>query len=180
MQHTKFGGRPISFEATTTGLWKPYLIIVAIYLVTYLCIAAIWLSVALDEGAFNSELWLKNSASLHWAAVSFILISMIASALAYLNYLLIYCRNVVGKMSFGAVRFSFHPTRLQIVGLFLGNWLIIILTLGLLAPIAWLRKGSFLARHLTIVGALNTDDLVQAEFDTDAKGEGFLGDFDIA
>ena len=50
----------------------------------------------------------------------------------------------------------------------------------ILLPIAWLRKGAFVAQHLTITGNFNVGALVQAEFDTDSKGEGLLGDFDIA
>ena len=180
LENTKFGGRSLSFEATTTGLWKPYLLIFAIYLVITVGATILGLNIAMEKAALGSELQPGDEAAMHWGIVSFILIGMVACALAYLNYLVIFWRQAVGKTSFGTIRFSFHPTRRQIIGLFFGNWLIIILTLGLLAPIAWLRKGSFLARHLTINGALDTDNLVQAEFDTDSKGEGFLGDFDIA
>lgn len=180
LENTKFGGRSLSFEATTTGLWKPYLLIFAIYLVITVGATILGLNIAMEKAALGSELQPGDEAAMHWGIVSFILIGMIACALAYLNYLVVFWRQAVGKTSFGVIRFSFHPTRRQVVGLFLGNWLIIILTLGLLAPIAWLRKGTFLARHLTINGALDTDNLVQAEFDTDSKGEGLLGDFDIA
>jgi len=180
LENTKFGGRSLSFEATTAGLWKPYLLIFAIYLVIAVGATILGLYIAMEKTALNSELQPGDEAAMHWGIVSVILIGMVACALAYLNYLIIFWRQAVGKTSFGTIRFSFHPTRRQVVGLFLGNWLIIILTLGLLAPLAWLRKGNFLARHLTINGALDTENLVQAEFDTDSKGEGFLGDFDIA
>jgi uncharacterized membrane protein YjgN (DUF898 family) len=92
----------------------------------------------------------------------------------------VFWTNVVGKIRFGRARCSFQPTRWQIFCLFLGNALIVQLTFWLLLPIAWLRKGKFLAKHLVIVGDLDENELVQAEFDTGTTGEGFLGDFDLA
>lgn len=190
LMHTKFGGRSFSFDATTKGLWKPYLAALM------LCFAGIYAILAPSAFAHGDQIWAMLSGedvliindsidhtALGKAAATtggLALLCLIGGGLAYLNYLVIYWRNVVGKMSFGPARFSFLPSRLQVVGLFIGNWLIIILTLGLLMPVAWLRKGSFLAQHLTVTGELNTDDLIQAEFDTDSKGEGFLGDFDVA
>lgn len=176
LDNTKFGGRPIAFEATTTGLWKPYLLIVAIYIGTYICATALGFSIAVNKAGLTPEQELAT----HWGVIGLILVGMIAAALAYLNYVVVFWRTSVGKMSFGETRFKFWPTRWGVFWLYVGNWLIIVFSLTLLMPIAWLRKGAFLARHLTISGALDTDDLVQAEFDTDSRGEGLLGDFDIA
>lgn len=188
--HTQFGGHPFSFNATTKGLWTPYLPALALYFVGIFGVLAPFAFVHGDPfwSTLTGNDVLIDTASIDPATlgkmraitVTMAFLGMIGGGIAYLNYLIMYWRNVVGKISFGTARFSFRPTRLQVFGLFLGNWLIIILTLGILLPVAWLRKGSFLARHLTIVGGLNTDDLIQAEFDTDSRGEGLLGDFDIA
>lgn len=190
MENTKFGGKPFGFTASTNGLWPHYLVFLFFYLLFLGCILLpyahffslmVWPSISGSPGPHVMD---------HAAVQSFGMVTSIAgglafiagacAALAYLNYLVIYWRNVVGKMSFGMARFRFRPTRWGVFWLYVGNWLIIVFSLGLLMPIAWLRKGAFLARHLQIVGTIETDDLIQAEFDTNATGEGLLGDFDIA
>lgn len=104
----------------------------------------------------------------------------LTAAIAYLNYQLIFWRSAASHTSFGATRFQFSPTRFQAFRLIVGNWLIAVLSLGLLAPFVWLRKGKFIASHLTILGDLDSASLVQSDLDAGATGEGFLTDFDIA
>ncbi|WP_420403789.1 YjgN family protein [Nisaea sp.] len=190
IEHTKFGGRPLAFEATARGLWLPYLVFLAFYLgflgcflVPYLTLFGEVIAASLSGNPDTTTLEL-NTKNINHAAIdiSFGLAFVFAlcAGLAYLNYLVVFWKNVVGKIRFGRARFSFQPTRWQVFCLFLGNALIVNLTFWLLLPIAWLRKGKFLARHLVILGELDEDELVQAEFDTGTTGEGFLGDFDLA
>jgi len=190
IENTKFGGRPLTFDANARGLWLPYLVFLAFYLGALGCFLVPYVTLFGDflVNAFTGNL---NDANLKVAnkdinstaiGTSFGLafVFMLGAGLAYLNYLVVFWKNIVRKIRFGRARFSFQPTRWQIFCLFLGNALIVNLTFWLLLPIAWLRKGKFLATHLEIIGDLDEDSLVQAEFDTGATGEGFLGDFDLA
>ncbi|MBO6562342.1 MAG: DUF898 family protein [Nisaea sp.] len=190
IENTKFGGRTLAFDATARGLWLPYVVFLALYLcflgsffVPYLTLFGDFL-VALFSGNLNGANLELNDEDLKSAAIGtsfgLALVFVLGAGLAYLNYLVVFWKNVVGKIRFGRARFSFQPTRWQIFCLFLGNALIVQLTFWLLLPIAWLRKGKFLAKHLVIVGDLDENELVQAEFDTGTTGEGFLGDFDLA
>lgn len=179
LDHTKFGGQQFWFAGTTEGLWRPYLLFLLMPLIV------LFAFVDIDGGIisirfsfqFNSS---DSAAAIHWQSVGIVVIGAICSALAYLNYQIQFWKKAAGRLTFGAAHFSFQPTIRQVFSLYIGNWLLTCLSLWILLPLAWLRKGSFLARHLTITGDLNVGALVQAEFDTDAKGEGFLGDFDIA
>lgn len=90
-------------------------------------------------------------------------------------------RYVAAHARLGGLSFSFRASGTQMFGLWLGNLLILVLSLSLLAPLTWRRKIEFLGRHLEIRGSLDTDAIRQAaEDDGAAGGEGLVGDFDIA
>lgn len=179
LDHTKFGGKQIWFAGTTEGLWRPYLLFLLVPLIM------LFAFVDIDGGIISIRFSFQfdssdSTAAIHWQSVGIVVVGAICSALAYLNYQIQFWKKAASRVTFVAVHFSFQPTLQQAIGLYIGNWLITYLSLWILLPLAWLRKGHFLAQHLTITGNLNLDALVQAEFDTDSKGEGFLGDFDIA
>ena len=179
LDHTKFGGQQFWFAGTTDLLWRPYLFFIFVNLIL------LGPFIDIDGGKISFGFSLNfpsfgGSASIHWLSVGIIIIGAICSALAYLNYQIQFWNRAASRVTFGAAHFSFKPTLRQVLGLYIGNWLITGLTFWILLPIAWLRKGAFVAQHLTITGNFNVGALVQAEFDTDSKGEGLLGDFDIA
>lgn len=179
LDHTKFGGQQFWFAGTTEGLWRSYLLFLLtpfIVLLAFVDIDGGRISIGFSFQFDSSD----SAAAIHWQSLGIVLIGAICSALAYLNYQIQFWKKAAGRLTFGAAHFSFQPTIRQVFGLYIGNWLITCLSLWILLPLAWLRKGSFLARHLTITGDLNVGALVQAEFDTDSRGEGLLGDFDIA
>ena len=90
--------------------------------------------------------------------------------------------RLICKMSrVGPVQASFSGTALGYAWLTLGNWLILVFSLGLLAPITWERKIRYLAANVTFTGVPDPATLRQVEEDDGAiGGEGLAGDFDIA
>lgn len=64
--------------------------------------------------------------------------------------------------------------------LWFGNLLIVTLSLGLLTPLAWIRKGLYISDNLRFVGRIDLAVLAQEEFEGEAAAEGFLGDFDLS
>ena len=96
-------------------------------------------------------------------------------------YRVAFWRWICKVSNVGPVRATFHGTALGYTWLTLGNWLILIFSIGLLAPITWERKIRYLAANLTITGMPDPADLRQVEEDDNAfGGEGLAGDFDIA
>ncbi|UUX51284.1 YjgN family protein [Nisaea acidiphila] len=177
--HTKFGGQQFWFAGTTEGLWRPYLL----FLLMNLVVLAAFINI---DGSritigFNFDFSTEDStSSVHWQSVGIVMIGATCSALAYLNYQIQFWKRAASRVTFGAARFSFAPKLHQVLGLYVGNWFIVCFTFWILLPFIWLRKGTFLAQHLEIVGDLNLDKLVQSDLDTNTTGEGLLGDFDIA
>ncbi|NQW12193.1 MAG: DUF898 family protein [Alphaproteobacteria bacterium] len=90
-------------------------------------------------------------------------------------------RYVAEHTRLGGLSFRFHASGTQMFGLWLGNMLILVFSVGLLAPLTWRRRIEFLARHLEVLGALDPAMIRQAAEDDGALGgEGLVGDFDIA
>ncbi|WPZ36399.1 DUF898 family protein [Thalassobaculum sp. OXR-137] len=96
-------------------------------------------------------------------------------------YRVAFWRWICTVSNVGPVRATFHGTALGYTWLTLGNWLILIFSIGLLAPITWERKIRYLAANVTMTGVPDPAGLRQVEADDNAfGGEGLAGDFDIA
>tara|TARA_R110002012_G_scaffold57890_1_gene149452 strand:+ start:8 stop:976 length:969 start_codon:yes stop_codon:yes gene_type:complete len=186
LQNASFGQRTVGFRNSTTDLWKPYLTFwfsIPAYVVVTFALAYI-----LDDNLITQTQHVNgNSISVKYSAKSqdpfVVMLSMLlflVPFLLYLNYRARFWQNIASNAQFGAAKTVFNAEAPEFFKLVLVNYLITIFSLGLLLPLTWLRKGTFLARHLTVTGNLNEESLVQAEFDEQSTGEGLLGDFDIA
>lgn len=88
---------------------------------------------------------------------------------------------VCNLSSVGPVRVRFRGNARSLTWLAFGNWLILILSLGLLAPITWERKIRYLAANVVVYDMPDPAGLRQVGDDDSAfGGEGLAGDFDIA
>ncbi|MDF1793248.1 MAG: DUF898 family protein [Thalassobaculaceae bacterium] len=81
----------------------------------------------------------------------------------------------------GPVRIRFDGSAASLTRLTFGNWLILALSLGLLAPVTWERKIRYMAAHVHVSGMPDPAELRQVGDDDSAiGGEGLAGDFDLA
>lgn len=186
LQNASFGQRALGFRVSTNGLWKPYLTFwfsIPAYVIVTFALAYI-----LDDNLITQTQHVNgNSISVKYSAKSqdplVVILSMLlilVPFLLYMSYRARFWQNIASNTQFGAAKPVFNAEAPEFFKLVLVNYLITILSLGLLLPLTWLRKGEFMARHLVIVGELAEERLVQAEFDEQSTGEGLLGDFDIA
>jgi uncharacterized membrane protein YjgN (DUF898 family) len=184
MNNASFGKRNFNYEGTAREILPSYLM----FLVCILAFLGLYIG---SQWGFISDLIsidvssAQDQSSIRISPPSippfgYLAIVGLMAAIAFLNYQLTFWRSAASHTSFGATRFQFTPTRFQAIRLIVGNWLIAVLSLGLLAPFVWLRKGTFMADHLTILGDLDSSSLVQSDLDAGSTGEGFLTDFDVA
>lgn len=96
-------------------------------------------------------------------------------------YRVAFWRWVCKVSSVGPVRVAFTGTAIGLTWLTFCNWLILIFSVGLLAPVTWERKIRYLAANVVVSGIPDPADLRQVgEDDSSIGGEGLAGDFDIA
>jgi len=81
--------------------------------------------------------------------------------------------------TFGAARFHNTTRGGPLLWLMLGNLIVLIVTLGLGWPWAQVRSARFLARNLSLVGALDLDSIQQDARAASTTGEGLAGLLDV-
>ncbi len=93
-------------------------------------------------------------------------------------YRALFERHVVGRSTLGPLQFSSTMTGTGLLGLALGNLLILLFTLGLGYPIVLHRNAAFLARTLWFTGALDLAALAQSTTGAARFGEGMFQQLD--
>lgn len=89
------------------------------------------------------------------------------------------CREAARATSLNGVRFKLKVTGGEMLGLFLGNLFIILLTLGLGIPFAIQRKMRFLASHAVVGGDMNALRAGQKGFQGAGTAEGMADAWDL-
>lgn len=96
-------------------------------------------------------------------------------------YRVAFWRLICNLSSVGPARIRFSGTAADMTWLTFGNWLLIGISLGLLAPLTWERKIRYLADKVVVHDMPDPAGLRQVQDDETAiGGEGLAGDFDIA
>ena len=81
--------------------------------------------------------------------------------------------------SFSGLTFGFEVSTGALVRLFVSNYLIVLLTLGILAPLAQLRIFRFFCDNIYIAGTLDLEALRQSALEKPDRGEGLAEAFDF-
>jgi len=106
--------------------------------------------------------------------LSFIIIALVAFA----PYAAAQFRQIANNLSIAEVRFASQVTAMRYIGLWIGNLLWVVLTLGLGLPVAVHRTFKFFADRVELHGTLDTARLQQTTLDRPKFGEGLLEAFD--
>ncbi len=80
---------------------------------------------------------------------------------------------------FDNAKFNFNATGASLIGLWFGNMLIIILTLGIAAPFTVQRTIKYFVDRLDVEGWVDIGKIEQSQARMDTRGEGLLDAFDI-
>lgn len=111
-------------------------------------------------------------------ALVFYLGVAIVAIVAFAPYMAAQFRQIANNLSIAEVRFASQVTAMRYIGLWIGNLLWIVLTLGLGLPVVVHRTLRFFADRVEIHGTLDTARLQQTTLDHPKYGEGLLEAFD--
>ena len=132
------------------------------------------------EGAltFKSE---AASIPIIVVVVMFYIYAGLANLFIYATYKTRIWRHIAESTKLLNLEFRYTATYFQLWKLWMGNILILIFSLGLLAPMVWRRRFEFFSQHILVKGELDEATIRQIASDEGSlAGEGLLGDFDVA
>ena len=177
---TSFGNRPLRFTADAGPLYKRYWAVWLAGIVAYMG----------STGAFMGIFWEKFKAKQPGVPIAFstsdwvIIITIILFALLF--YVLIRAWYSAGLINYfashtwyGRARFKGRATAFSLVWLTFTNFLITILSLGALAPVAQARFMRYYVSRLEIDGNIPLERVGQNEDALEMRGEGLATAFDI-
>lgn len=181
----RFGNRPFQFNATSGPLYGPFL--------------ALWLSglaIALAIG-FTLYLMMPHLAPYFGRIVrpgrppdpSALFVVLLAVYGVFIAGLLLYgvisawyraqiMNHFAAHTTFEGARFSAYATGRSLVWLGISNLLLVVFTLGLLAPVAQTRSARYFIERLRLTGDANLDQILQGAAAA-GRGEGLAQAFDI-
>ena len=81
--------------------------------------------------------------------------------------------------TFEGARFRGSATGASLVALAVGNYLLLLFTLGLLGPVVQARSARYMAEHLALDGTVPVTDIQQRAADPTGRGEGLAQAFDF-
>lgn len=111
-------------------------------------------------------------------AIIFYLGIAVVAIVAFAPYMAALFRTIAKNLQLAELRFSSEVTAWRYISLWMGNMLIVLLTLGLGIPIAVHRTFRFLADRVTVHGEIDVERLQQTTLDRPKFGEGLLEAFD--
>ncbi|MGD9743604.1 MAG: YjgN family protein [Dongiaceae bacterium] len=103
---------------------------------------------------------------------------ILGSTIAFAWYWAGVAGEVAARLEVAGLRFRSDITAGGLIGLYIGNMLIVVFTLGLGLPIALHRSLRFFTGRYGILGRLDPDRLTQTTLDRPRTGEGLLEAFD--
>lgn len=177
----RFGNRPFAFDASSGALYGPF--------------AALWFSTATILGATGAAIWgAVVSVAIHvqpGKSVDPALVFKIAAViyggliLGFLMFAVVSAwyrarmmNHFAAHTSFEHVRFTGTATGRSLIWLALTNTLMVVLTLGLLAPVAQARSARYFVERLRMSGSASLDQILQGAAH-EGRGEGLAQAFDI-
>ena len=108
-----------------------------------------------------------------------ILLFYLGFLVASLSYYAAFYRQVVNATTWGGIRFTFTARTKDWLKLILGNFALVVFTLGAGLMFIGYRTWSFAVRHMEASGEVNLDTLGQSHTATRSDAEGIADAFDI-
>lgn len=103
----------------------------------------------------------------------------LAIPLMTLHWFAGFYRKAAEATNLGDLEFGFDATTLQWLGLFLGNLLLAVVTLGFGLTYWGYRNWAFMVRHMHIHGTIDVADLAQSTTRAPVEAEGWADAFDV-
>ena len=180
---SNFGSSRFAFQGQAGQLYGAFLL-------TFLAAAALFAAIAMAEWVVLQSLLpviFNHSGAvaapelppgLALALVGGMLAFSIGAGLIGCWFRALFERHVVGRTTLGPLQFSSTMSGTGLLGLVVGNLLILLFTLGLGFPVVLHRNATFLARTLWVSGSLDLVALTQSTTGAARFGEGMFQQLD--
>ncbi len=188
----KFGDAPFEFRGRAGPLYARYAACWFGSIVAYIIIAIIGVSVFFALGGtegfqeFFKSFDKKMNDADPTAVIAFILTIFVVigvfSAIFGVIWSFYKAREMVlfaQYTSFDNAHFRLNATGWSLVGLWFGNLLLVIFTLGIAAPFTVQRMVKYFVDRLEVVGWVNVGQIMQSQQALESRGEGLMDAFDI-
>ncbi|QIG51223.1 DUF898 domain-containing protein [Nordella sp. HKS 07] len=187
----RIGTMPFRFKGRAGPLYGAYALCWVISLVTFilLTLLLVWGVYSASGGSLPTFLrdYAKTDAPPSQTVVIVTLLAlfagfMIVSALLAMIWTFYRAREMAIFASYTTldrVRFRLDATGASLLGLVLGNLLLVIFTLGIATPFAQQRLVRYLCRRISIHGTVKIDRIMQSREPLGRTGEGLADAFDV-
>ena len=187
INNTWLGGSRFSFKAKAAPLYPRFLAVLGVSLVClFLPIMAVavmaWPALALLMGEFSlANLQGLGHFSNNYFFLSFgiILLAVILSRLPWSWYKAREISYFTGQTRLMDLTFAADISGWNLSKLRIGNFFLLVLTLGLALPVVYVRICRFMASHLRVGNAARISAIVQRSKDSSRTGEGLADVFDV-
>lgn len=173
-----FGDAPFGFRGSAGQLYPAYALswfgVIFLGLLLIAAAAALYWALYLS-GAFAAD-W--NPAFLAVVAAGAFLVYVVYLA-AWSIYQAKEYRTFAAYTSFGRAKFKLNARAPSLLGLWVGNLLIIVLTIGIFWPFVLQRNIRYLCNRLTVEGGVPLASIKQSQQPLLKRGEGLAQAFDI-
>ncbi len=177
---TAFGSRFFRYSASSKPLYLRYVVLwvglIALYLALYFGMIAIFgdAIVARSQG-----LPVHIGPTTMALGVLLVLVVVIAYSGLSAWYSAKVYNHLFGNTRFDNARLSLKATAWSLVWIVVSNVLIVLLSLGILRPIAQARLVRYFVERLEVEGSVDFASIAQSQAQLDATGEGLAEAFDI-
>jgi uncharacterized membrane protein YjgN (DUF898 family) len=176
----RFGDRSFSFSATPGHLYKRFLVVWLSAIVLFLA----------AFGGYNAYMFGKHGAEVlasgYQPTPTEIAIMFAVFAFAYLIYLIMSAwyraqtfNYFAANTTYEGVQFKGTMRAPSLAWISATNYLMVLLTLGLLAPVAQMRSARYMVQNVKFTGPVDFDPIAQAAADEARLGEGMAQAFDV-
>jgi uncharacterized membrane protein YjgN (DUF898 family) len=190
-ENTRFGDQPFEFindgASPQKGLWWPFALgwfafpiaWAASFLVVAMVLAGLGLAGAfqppVDDAAPAPDIVLASVVSL----VTFGLIFLLSMLLCWAPYNAAAMNRIASLLSIDGARFKLRAKTISLFLISLAGWLIIIFSLGLLAPVAGFLQVRYVLNRLELVSTPRFAEIGQAVLEGPRAGESLGDAFDL-
>lgn len=181
--NTYFGETPMSFRASSKPLFKAYILpwIAAIggYALMIYLLYPIFQQL---EGWENSGEIVdpKQIMAINLKILGYFLIFALVLSVVYASYQSKFYNYIAEKTRFSNGNFSLNTTARGLIWITLSNFLIVMLSLTILTPVAISRQFGYIVRNLSFNGNVDIAAISQSQQPKSKTGEGLAEGFDIS
>ena len=193
---TRFGDAAFKFKGKAGPLYPTYALCWFLTIGAFVAVAILFGNMFVDwfgtdisdafSAVFGTDAGTTIPDDAVWKVTKYILL-FVAVGLAFLViipltwsiYTAKELRTFANYTRFDGAQFTLSATTTGIIGLTIGNLLLLVFTFGIAAPYIQQRTMRYIVDRLTLDGAIDLDRIRQSQVPLDKRGEGFADAFDV-